>query len=631
MSSNVKRIMPFLVVALLSMASTMGYTAVFRIVPKAGTSLPTNVTVGGNVTALYTLTNTTGRSHSGNYVKYLPPNTTQVTVDATYPDLCGATFPLASNASCTLKLRVTGPVNASDPNPRHHLFACLGGCTTCCAGTSFPLNIASENPVYTAVFDAGSSGTRLSFYSIIPGNGGYPLIEKIGTYDDDLDGVPDDDGINDFLNGNGSINPDGEGLPPGCPGTTGLGQQDVEPCVLQPLLKKLDLAVADQKTSHPGLNLTRSQVTVELFATAGMRTEDQRNGGSKTTEQILEYYDEMKTYVAQWGYGVGEFKTINGNSEEGVWTWVNLNDYYYNSFGGNTTVSPSVQAPVGDFEVGGSSMQIAFPTNTPPNDAANVYRVSINGHDFNVYSKTFLGLGGDDARKYVKAYNYDSNNGGVGCYASSATASNTQEKSGIELYPSNQVISGSYPFPTNVNYSNTPWTTVPNIPTTGYVGSLLLIGSSVYNGTYCASLYDTTVNQVTSLERNRYGTFNEGDIATMASFRSALQASNGPFLGTDNFFYTAKDLDYAPQTNFDPSVFQQKLENYCMGTVRDQVNAQNVCPNGNFMNTYLFGTSGLFTNSSATFAGVLNPSNAANETVLTWTRGYLLLKYAEKH
>ena len=90
MSSNVKRIMPFLVVALLSMASTMGYTAVFRIVPKAGTSLPTNVTVGVNVNALYTLTNTTGRSHSGNYVKYLPPNTTQVTVDATAPELCGA-------------------------------------------------------------------------------------------------------------------------------------------------------------------------------------------------------------------------------------------------------------------------------------------------------------------------------------------------------------------------------------------------------------------------------------------------------------------------------------------------------------------------------------------------------------
>ncbi|MDP3560418.1 MAG: hypothetical protein Q8R79_08755 [Legionellaceae bacterium] len=626
MSTKCKGIMQFLIVVLLGISGTIGHTTVFSIVPKAGTSLPTHVAIGGSVEALYTVTNTTGSTHAGNYIKYLPPNTTHVTVDGTYPDLCAATFTLASQASCTLELSVNAPVNANDPNPQHHLFACLGDCVTCCAGTNFPLDVAY--PIYTAIFDAGSSGTRLSFYSVLPGNGGYPIIEKIGTYDDNLEGVPDDDGINDFLNGNGSIDLDGEPLPPGCPGTSNLGQLDVEPCVLQPLLRKLDQGVADQNIATPSLHLTRSQVKVELFATAGMRTEDQRNGGGKTTAQILEYYNQMKTYVSQWGYGVGEFKTINGNSEEGVWTWVNLNDYYYNSFGGNTTVSPTVQAPRGDFEVGGSSMQIAFPTNTPPSDAANVYPVSINGYSFNVYSKTFLGLGGDDARKYVKAYHYSGNDGGAGCYAATATASNTEEKSGIQLYPSDQVISGPYPFPTNAAYLDTPWTTVPNIPTTGYVGSLLLVGSSVYDGNYCSSLYELTVNQVTSLQRNSYGTFNEGAIATMASFKSALETSTEPFVGTDNFFYTAEGLGYTPSTGFDPSVFQANLAAYCSGPVVGQFNAQNVCPNGNFMNTYLFGPSGLFTGSTATFAGVLDPANADNETVLTWTRGYLLLKYA---
>ena len=624
MNRTCKWMMPFLIVALLGTSSIIGHTAVLTIVPKAGTSLPTQVTIGGHVNALYTVTNTTGRSHAGNYIKYLPPNTTHVTIDPTYPDLCGATFQLASKASCTLELRVNGPVHANDPNPHHHLFACLGGCITCCAETNFPLNITLKNPIYTAVFDAGSSGTRLSFYSVVPGNGGYPIIEKIKTYDEDTDGVTDDDGINDFLNGNGSINlEDGEPLPPGCPGTSGLAQLDVEPCVIQPFLNKLDQGVAAQNTGHPGLNLTPSQVKVELFATAGMRTEDQRNGGSKTTEDILEYYNQIKTYVAQWGYDVGEFKTINGNSEEGVWTWVNLNDYYYNSFGGNTSVSESVQAPVGDFEVGGSSMQIAFPTNTTPSNAANVYPVKINGHSFNVYSKTFLGLGGDDARKYIKAYGYNKNNGGAGCYANTATSSNTQEKSGIQLYPINQVTSGGYPFPKNKTYLGTPWTTVSNT-------SLLLVGLSVYNADSCSGLYETTVNQVTSLERNRYGTFNDGAIATMASFKSALQASNAAFLGTDNFFYTAKSLKYIPKTNFDSLEFQKKLQAYCDGLipVDDRFRAQSVCPNGNFMNTYLFGPSGLFTGSSSTFAGVLDPDNADNETVLTWTRGYLLLRYA---
>lgn len=141
-------------------------------------------------------------------------------------------------------------------------------------------------------------------------------------------------------------------------------------------------------------------------------------------------------------------------------------------------------------------------------------------------------------------------------------------------------------------------------------------------------MYDTIINQVTSLERNRYGTFNEGAIVTMASFKSDLETSNSPFLGIDNFFYTSKDLDYYPQTGFDPSVFQQNLQTYCTGPVPGDSNKQNVCPNGNFMNTYLFGVSGLFTSSSARFVGVLNPANLDNETVLTWTRGYLLLKYA---
>ena len=602
--------------------SIIGHTAVFNITPKPGTSLPTSVTKGGSVKALYTVTNTTGSYHSGNYVKYLPPNTTQVTVDANYPDLCGATFQLASQASCTLELNVTGEVNGSTPDPQHHLFVCLGGCVTCCAGTQFPLNVTQVKPVFTAIFDAGSSGTRLSFYSVIPGNGGYPLINKIATYDDALPDVPNDDGINDFLNGDGSITlSPGESLPPGCPGTSNLDQFAVEPCVLQPLLNKLNEGVAAQNVSDPSLNLTLSQVKVELFATAGMRTENELNGGSKTTQQIAEYYDQMRTYVAQWGYSAGDFKTINGNSEEGLWTWVNLNDYYYNIFGGNPTVSASIQPPVGDFEVGGSSMQIAFPTNTTPSDAANVYPVLINGHNFNVYSKTYLGLGGDDARKYVKAYNYNSNNGAAACYASTATSNNTAEKSGIQLYPSNQVISGAYPFPSNTN-ETAPWTTLP-------ISSLLLIGSPSYNVITCSNMYDTIINQVTSLQRNSYGTYSQGAIATMASFKTALETSTAPFVGTDNFFYTAKDLGYFPSTGFNPTILQSKLADYCSGTPPSSVNAQNVCPNGNFMNTYLFGTlSGLFTGSTAMFAGVVDPANAAGDTVLTWTRGYLLLKYA---
>jgi hypothetical protein len=51
---------------------------------------------------------------------------------------------------------------------------------------------------------------------------------------------------------------------------------------------------------------------------------------------------------------------------------------------------------------------VAFPVaNTSvASDANNIYQVNINGCPIKVYSKTFLGLGGDDARKFMRAYNY---------------------------------------------------------------------------------------------------------------------------------------------------------------------------------------------------------------------------------
>ena len=128
--------------------NSISYALPFGIAPKSGTSLPTQVFSGQVATALYTVTNNTQSQRSGSYVKYLPPNVTQVTTDATYPDLCGSTFTLqksgASGSSCTLELAVAGAVNANDPDPHHHLFVCFSGGTTC-AGTNYPLNV-TVNP-----------------------------------------------------------------------------------------------------------------------------------------------------------------------------------------------------------------------------------------------------------------------------------------------------------------------------------------------------------------------------------------------------------------------------------------------------------------------------------------------------
>lgn len=498
-----------------------------------------------------------------------------------------------------------------------------------------------SQPIYEAIFDAGSSGTRILVYKVIPAPGGYPAVTALGGQEFD------DSGINDFLNDQGSITlikngknvlPDGA-RPVNCTGGNkeiiktsagldvviqNLGQADVSPCVLEPLLRSLEPRLSEN-------HLKRSDIKIQLFATAGMRTEESQNGGAWTAEQIKHYYDLMKVYVANLGFKTGEFKTINGNSEEGIWTWVNLNDYYFNSFGGNPTVSKNVQAPVGDFEVGGSSMQVAFPTDMPPSDKDNVYSVAINGYSFNVFSKTFLGLGGDDVRKYVKAIGYTNNDGGKHCYAKTATTFNTAEKSGVQLYPSSQVIgisSFEYPFHANLGRTAAQWVQVPNVPANGLEGSLLLKGKPVFNFNHCSNGYATVIDQVTSLDRNKYGTFQEGDRVTLNSFKEKLRSSRAPFIGIDKFFRAAHYLDYKPSDGFSSSLFLNKLEEYCTGKVEDERDLQNVCPNAVFMYTYLFGQTGLFTGSTAKFAGVLNPQNATGERVLSWTRGYLLLKYS---
>ena len=126
---------------------TLGWALPFEITPKAGTSLPTKLTLGQPVNAYYTVRNKTSSVRTGNYLKYLPMNVEQVTSNSDIPDLCGATFSLqpnhSSGDSCTLQLLVSGTVNGNDPDPKHHLFACFPHGITC-AGTSSPLNVSDS-------------------------------------------------------------------------------------------------------------------------------------------------------------------------------------------------------------------------------------------------------------------------------------------------------------------------------------------------------------------------------------------------------------------------------------------------------------------------------------------------------
>ncbi len=266
---------------------------------------------------------------------------------------------------------------------------------------------AQAATTYTMIFDAGSSGTRVNFYKVVGGDGGYPQVTLLANK------KSGDNGINDFLDNKGSIStsmwtagpstgfPVGYS-PEGCNMTASSSngnKDDVGPCVVQPLLDSMAGAM-----SLAGVSA--GEVKVEVFATAGMRTMSTFNGGRYTDLEITDFYQTMRDYTnITKGFPVGVFQTSNGNSQEGVWTWVNLVDQYYNAFGGNATYYTGASTTRGDFEVGGSSMQVAFPTSLAlGND--NVYNVTINGRSYNVFSKTYLGLGQDDARKFMRSFGY---------------------------------------------------------------------------------------------------------------------------------------------------------------------------------------------------------------------------------
>lgn len=517
------------------------------------------------------------------------------------------------------------------------LIACGGG------SSSSTSSSATSDPIYTAVIDAGSSGTRINLYKVTPGNGGYPQIALLDSQDFD------DNGINDFLAGNGTITPaswavSGSGLssnykPNNCSMTADSkngSQADVSPCVIQPLLDSMAGVLSTA-------GVTTGQVKVELFATAGMRTMSLFNGGSYSDTDIASFYQTMKTYTQNTkSFAVGDFRTSNGNNEEGVWTWINLNDQYYNAFGGNTTYYTGTPTTRGDFEVGGSSMQIAFPTaSIPPGDANNVFPVKINGYTYNIFSKTFLGLGGDDARKFMRSYGYN-NSGtagytGLDCFGSNADSTNTKEDSGVALF--NASFFPAVTVPNSGNPTGVTWGT----QLLNTLSPLVMSGSGDYNLGTCSNKFNNVTSSVIALPRNNYGTLSQAGPASYTDFISKVSKSTVPFVGLDGFYYASNSLGLAPdgqlKSNFTRTQFTDAIANVCpnggTGPSGSSLKKVRVCADAAYMNSFLWqfsGTNGLFSsNTGAIFEGVV-PSNlfpgGVKTAVLTWTRGYLLQKYA---
>lgn len=124
-----------------------------------------------------------------------------------------------------------------------------------------------------------------------------------------------------------------------------------------------------------------SEVKVEILATGGMRSLPQ--------DKQAEIYQSIRTFLQKnYVVQIGKIETITGQME-GLYAWLDVN-YLAKTFEYST---PSV----GTIDMGGASTQIAFETQdvSKPED---LITIKIHDQTYTVFSKSFLGLGQDQAR-----------------------------------------------------------------------------------------------------------------------------------------------------------------------------------------------------------------------------------------
>lgn len=202
--------------------------------------------------------------------------------------------------------------------------------------------LAAENH-YSIVVDAGSSGSRLHVFEYQM-TGGVPEIKDIFSE---------------------SIKP-------------GLSSYADHPKDAGTSLQKL---LADAATELEKKHIDLHTVRVNVLATAGMRLVPE--------EQQKVIYASVTDFIQQHsGFTPGEIKTISGKME-GLYGWLDVN-YLEGNFQHKTPTD-------GAIDMGGASTQISFVTQDT-SKADDEVTLKIDGVEYTVFTKSFLGLGQEQAR-----------------------------------------------------------------------------------------------------------------------------------------------------------------------------------------------------------------------------------------
>ena len=386
------------------------------------------------------------------------------------------------------------------------------------------------------VIDAGSSGTRLFLYEVKPGP--YPVITCLKEVEIHL--MPNgmrEDGINNF------VHP-----------VSASTRSDVLPLTIFPLLDHVRPTLTQR-------GIPTNAVTVELFATAGMRYA-QRMFGSAV---IDDFYDVIKNGIADAGFRPGQVRTCDGESEEGVWTWINLNDLERNLF-------RTENLPVGIVEVGGSSAQLTYALNEELDSGLSYKHVRVNGKSFRIFCRTYLGLGQDDARKAMRIR--------------LAGLSNCCFPKGFRAdHDLGDVLDG--------------------------VGHFKLSNHGDFDFKQCLNAYETIIEEMCA-----------------GRSLPDLSRLGIPFVATDAVFHATRYwsvendpvklmeliMKYCHETGHFPGIETNEF-----------VQAQ--AANATYVYALLYGKSGLFRFNPSLLSRAI-PNKVEDKTRLTWTRGYLIEAYS---
>lgn len=218
-----------------------------------------------------------------------------------------------------------------------------------CLILTIPFAIASPDR-YAIIVDAGSSGSRLHLFQYHDDNS---II--------DIKEIPS------------------KKVSPGLASFAGKSQEEINQ-YLQPLF---DYASQELNKVH----VDPQTVGVEILATAGMRL---------IPDDAPEIYNKVRNFLENhYSFQIRRVETISGNME-GLYGWLDVN-YLAKNFQNHTST-------VGSLDMGGASTQIAFEVenSTRPDDEITL---KIEGHQYTIFSKSFLLLGQDQARQIMNLHN----------------------------------------------------------------------------------------------------------------------------------------------------------------------------------------------------------------------------------